>query len=90
MTLAQLILESLEHKEMTKVDLANALELDTPNSVSKWTSTVRRDPVPWRHWRRICAVLDIPWTQWYRIAKREFPHSARAYERFVSSMRRSG
>ncbi len=80
-TLRDLILKGLERKSMERQDLAHALGLDTPVSVSKWIRPDRQDPVPWRHWRRIAKTLNIPWKTWYRVAKTELPASAKFFER---------
>lgn len=82
-TLRELILKGLSDQQMPRKDLADAIGLDTAVSVSKWIRPRRPDPVPWRHWKRLCRVLGIPWSRWYRVAKRELPVSAHLYDKYL-------
>ena len=83
MTLRDLILNGLDRQALSRKALADAIGLDTAVSVSKWIRPRRPEPVPWRHWTRLCKALGIPWSHWYRVAKKELPASTHLYDKYL-------
>lgn len=82
MTLRDLIEQGLARHDLLRQDLADHLQV-SPASISKWLRTDRPTPVPWRHWRGVCAFCRIPWATWLRIAQREVPASVVLYQRYI-------
>lgn len=81
--LGDIIRDAREGRGLTQPQLATALGLKRPVSISRWETS--EAPIPWHHFQGLIDVLGLPKDKFIETARREIPAAVKAFEKYLGA-----